>query len=109
MKANFLIAVVISCFSGVTFAEGRKATQDEVKMLCAAIDQQMEEQQIDMAIDYKKCLKSKMRSLLDIEGTVIMGSVPFRAPNRPEFKNTCAGVIANGEIVPESIDCSLGQ
>ncbi len=109
MKAYILIAVAISCFSAVTFAEGRKATKEEVKMLCAAIDQQMEDQQIDMAINYKKCLKSKMQFVTDEEGTVIIGKVPFRAPSRPEFINVCIGTVVNAEIDSLSIDCSLSQ
>lgn len=110
MKAKILIALAITCLSAAAFADTeRKATKEEVKMFCAEIDFQMEDQQVDMAINYKKCLKSKMRVITDEEGTFIGGPVPFRAPERPEFKNICMAEILNGEIVTESVDCSLGE
>ena len=108
MKINILIAITLTCISAISFAQGRKATKEEVKILCTAIDFQMEVQQIDMAINYKKCLKSPLRVITDEDGTFVGGLVPFRAPDRPEFKNICQGQIVSGEIVPESVDCSLG-
>lgn len=109
MKINLFFAIALTFMSAMSFAQGRKATKDEVKMLCAAIDFQMEDQQIDMAINYKKCLKSKMTVITDEDGTFVGGVVPFRAPNRPEFKNICQGQIVDGEILAESVDCSIGH
>lgn len=110
MKTKILITLIISCLSAVALADSeRKATKEEVKMFCAEIDFQMEDQLVDMAINYKKCLKAKMRVITDDEGTFIGGPVPFRAPERPEFKNICMSQILNGEIVTESVDCSLGE
>lgn len=109
MKANLFVVIALTCLSAVSYAESRQATKSEVQLLCKAIDFQMEDQQVDMAINYKKCLKSKMRFVKDEEGTVVIGKVPFRAPSRPEFINVCIGTVVNGEIDPLTIDCSLSQ
>jgi len=77
----------------------------EKTVFCNAIDKALEEDQADMAVDMKGCLKAKMRTVgMEIGGSVIRGVVPFRSPNR-DFTLKCSATLSGKTVVSKTIKC----
>lgn len=102
MKIFMTIAFALA--TSASFAEGRPATKSEVRKLCNGVDKMLERQSADAAVDMQKCLRTKMRALYDIEGTTIVGTVPFNTPNNSSTQ-TCQGVV-RGNVV-KLVTCYL--
>ena len=102
-----LVFLIFVLFATSSFANiSRPSTEVEVKRFCQAIEKALVETQADMAIDMNTCLVTKMRTVGHyVHGTVIRGTIPFRAPGRSLFKMTCEAPVKAGRISSESVNC----
>lgn len=101
LVTTLVLVSSISAFANIR----RDANPGEVKALCLAIDKQLEVEQADMAVDMKRCLRTRMASTGHyIHGTVISGAVPFNDPNR-SFTMNCSGALSGKGIAAETIKC----
>ena len=102
MKVFLILSLAV--MAQASFAEGRQATKSEGGRLGNGVERMQERESAEAANDVKKCLKTPMRVLYDLEGTTIVGTIPFNTPNHPTTQ-ICQGVV-RGSIV-RLVECGI--
>ncbi len=89
-KVVFGAVLALSAVSSSAFSF-EKAKRSERTLLCTAIDQLMEEQSVDAAIDLRACLtNTNITSKLVTEGIrLVSGKLKFNSPSRHSYTVEC--------------------
>lgn len=83
----------------------RPSTQAEKSALCRAVDQSLEEQEAEAAVNMRDCLKAKLSTIgNNTKGFYVVGDVPLDAAYR-KFKLFCSGSLNSQAISYESVVC----